>query len=151
MAESIRSRHTGHVGSSYIDACEEPRRESAWKTESSASILTDNTWTTLHISGSIELKGLPLYASANSAASAELKNLIMTMERFGKESRIIRRCAMLSAAGARNPRKSDGVIHDGTARTPNIGPSESSCTLEDVEAVDLSSSGEGLVAESLNT
>lgn len=90
------------------------------------------------------------------------------MERFGKESlvqpylyepnnrlctthRIIRRCAMLSAAGARNPRKSDGVIHDGTARTPNIGPSESSCTLEDVEAVDLSSSGEGLVAESLNT
>jgi hypothetical protein len=35
---------------------------------------------------SIELKGLPLYASANSVASAGLKNLIMTMERFGKES-----------------------------------------------------------------
>jgi hypothetical protein len=35
---------------------------------------------------SVELKGLPLYASANSAASARLKNLITTMERFGKES-----------------------------------------------------------------
>ena len=63
----------------------------------------------------------------------------------------MRRCAILSAAGAKNPRKSDGVIHDGTAKTPNTVPSKSSWIIEDVEAVDSSSSWEGLLAESLKT
>jgi len=57
---------------------------------------------------------------------------------------------MLSAAGAKNPRKSDGVIHDGTAKTPSTVLFESSCSMEDVR-VDSSSSLGGLSAESLNT
>jgi hypothetical protein len=35
---------------------------------------------------SIELNGLPLYASANSAASVGLKNFKTTNERFGAKS-----------------------------------------------------------------
>jgi len=35
---------------------------------------------------SMELNGFPLYSSANSAAAAGLRNLIMTIERFGAKS-----------------------------------------------------------------
>lgn len=55
---------------------------------------------------------------------------------------------MLSAAGATKAKKSEGVIHDGTARTPNITPSDASST---EEVMDASSSWEGLLAESRNT
>lgn len=37
---------------------------------------------------SIELNGLPLYASANSAASAAFLKFTTTIERFGRESLI---------------------------------------------------------------
>jgi len=40
--------------------------------------------------------------------------------------RIMRRWPMLSTAGATKERKSEGVIHGGTASTPSIIPSESS-------------------------
>lgn len=40
---------------------------------------------------SIELNGLPLYASANSAASVGLKNFKTTNERFGAKSLAERR------------------------------------------------------------
>lgn len=45
------------------------------------------------------------------------------MERLGRESRIIRKWVMDSAAGATKARKSEGVIHDGTARTASMMPS----------------------------
>lgn len=46
----------------------------------------------------------------------------------GYANRIMRRWVMPSAAGATKDRKSDGVIHEGTARTPNMIPSESLMT-----------------------
>lgn len=45
------------------------------------------------------------------------------MERLGRESRIIRKWVMDSEAGATKARKSEGVIHDGTARTASMMPS----------------------------
>jgi hypothetical protein len=39
--------------------------------------------------------------------------------------RIILRCAIPSSAGATKARKSDGVIHEGTASTPTMYPSVS--------------------------
>jgi hypothetical protein len=45
-AESIRSRQTGHVGSSYTAPDTDPRRANADETESSVSIMTDETETT---------------------------------------------------------------------------------------------------------
>lgn len=39
---------------------------------------------------------------------------------------MIRKWVMPSAAGATKARKSDGVIHDGTASTPIMTPAESS-------------------------
>ena len=50
---------------------------------------------------------------------------MITIVLLGCESLISLRCAMLSAAGATKARKSEGVIHDGTARTSIIMPSES--------------------------
>jgi hypothetical protein len=86
------------------------------------------------------LNDFPLYASANSAASAAFGNLMTTIDRLGAESLraqrldvshndmntnaylIILRWAMPPAAGATKPKKSDGVIHDGTAKTASITP-----------------------------
>lgn len=113
----------------------------------------------------MELNGFPLYSSANSAASAGLKNFKTTNERFGAKSlgktwmryvssnynltyRIMRRWPMPSTTGATNARKSEGVIRDGTARTPNITPSESESKLSEVDIAETlasSSSGEGLL------
>ena len=50
-AESILSKHTGQVGSSYIFACAGPRREIVCESVSSTSIITDRTCTTWQISG----------------------------------------------------------------------------------------------------
>jgi len=61
---------------------------------------------------------------------------------------------MPSTAGATNARKSEGVIHDGTARTPSITPSESRSKLSEIdisETLASSSSGEGLLDPSRKT
>ena len=61
---------------------------------------------------------------------------------------------MPSTTGATNARKSEGVIHDGTARTPNITPSESVSKLLEIdisETLASSSSGEGLLDPSRKT
>lgn len=61
---------------------------------------------------------------------------------------------MPSITGATNPRKSDGVIQDGTARTPSITPSEpgsKSSGINISETLASSSSGEGLLDPSRNT
>jgi hypothetical protein len=71
---------------------------------------------------SIELNGLPLYASVNSTASFGSGNLMTAKERLGTESRIILKCEILDDAGATKLRKSEGVIQEGTARTPSITP-----------------------------
>ena len=71
---------------------------------------------------SMELNGLQLYASVNSTASFGSGNLMTAKERLGTESRIILKCEILDDAGATNLRKSEGVIQEGTARTPSMTP-----------------------------
>lgn len=91
---------------------------------------------------------------------------MMTMDRFGAESlhetgqlfprlligvtdRMMRRCVIASAAGATKARKSDGVIQEGTARTPNITESGSD-DVGDTDSIAPSSSWDGLFVESRN-
>ena len=137
-AESIRSRQTGHVGNSYVDpTCSACDLVVAKARESSVSIFTLDTLTTWHVSGSMLLNGFPLYASANSAASARLGKFTTTIERLGRESRIMRRCSIDSAAGATKARKSEGVIHDGTARTASMTPSVESGVSSTISGMDV--------------
>jgi hypothetical protein len=86
----------------------------------------------------MEMKFLPLKASAKSAASTASRNFIKTILLLGEESLgsdkhrttqvqlkghlIIRRCVMPSAAGATKLRKSEGVMYGGTARTARRTP-----------------------------
>ena len=58
---------------------------------------------------------------------------------------------MPSTAGATKARKSEGVIHDGTARTPSITPSDSKSENDISETLASSSSGEGLLDPSRKT
>ena len=58
---------------------------------------------------------------------------------------------MPSTAGATKARKSEGVIHDGTARTPSITPSESWSEIDISETLASSSSGEGMLEPSRKT
>ena len=59
---------------------------------------------------------------------------------------------MPSTAGATKVRKSEGVIHDGTAKTPSITPpSESWSEIDISETLASSSSGEGLLDPSRKT
>ena len=73
------------------------------------------------------------------------------MKHFNDTHRMMRICDIPSEAGATNERKSEGVIHGGTANTPTITPSQSAL-LETVEApaVVSSASEERILAESRN-
>ena len=95
-------------------------------------------------STSIELKGFPLYASMNSAASDGFENLMTTIDLFGAVSLprsivsmalphilstaylIILRCDIPSPAGATKVKKSEGVIHAGTAKIASVTPPSAS-------------------------
>jgi len=56
-----------------------------------------------------------------------------------------------SEAGATNERKSEGVIHEGTANTPTITPSHSALLeIVEADAVASSASEERILAESRN-
>ena len=67
--------------------------------------------------------------------------------------RIMRRWPIPSTAGATNAKKSDGVIQDGTAKTPSMIPSVSSMgVVSDISAtLASSSSGVGLLEPSRKT
>lgn len=86
----------------------------------------------------------------NSSELVESRNRMNTIDRLGTESLethsfrerlnrgggegpgthfIILRCTIPSAAGSTNDRKSEGVIHDGTANTANVSSSAPSSVL----------------------
>lgn len=144
VVSSMRSRQTGHVGSSRrfgggganglldmlvlvlsVDVkgsfvlCGKvdaaPTSESGLK---NSTLLMKTTW---QFSGSAALKSLPLYAFCHSRALFDDLNFIRTIYLFALPVLMRRKCETSSRAWSpTKPSRSEGIIHEGTASTHTV-------------------------------